>query len=176
MVFDSNILKIEKEIVNYLIKSPLFLGQEPKKVLIIALFITRKRLTQRILKHLTGYYAEKPFSSGSISMELNALVEQNIIRKAQTSSSGEITYEIESMEAVLMNSNLQTLKELTTVFGDKLKIIKKGMEEERKEIKFIHGFWAVYRIVSLFYNTIDFSNKIIEILEDELNARENKSS
>lgn len=172
--FDTNIKRTEKEIVNFMMKSPLFLGQDPKRILILAIFITRKRLTQRKLRELTSYHHKKPYSSGTISTIINKLIEQGTIRKAEISSTGEITYEMDSVEEGLLNCNIQSLKDMTVIYEEKLREIKNSMENEKKKLHSLHGFNELYKIVSLFYNTIDFSKKMIDILDKELNALKNE--
>ena len=106
---DPDLQKIEDEVIEFLMTSPLFMGEKPIFLTIKSYFITRESLTQKELKKLTGY------SSGAISQELNRLVEKGMIEVSKISSSGEKTYQMKSIVISFLNYYLNYFKEIITL-------------------------------------------------------------
>ena len=73
--FEGRLGEIEWEIVDFLVQSPLFVGQSEYMPVIKSYFITRRDLTQKDIKELTGY------STGVISQALNELVKMGFVEK-----------------------------------------------------------------------------------------------
>jgi DNA-binding transcriptional regulator GbsR (MarR family) len=158
--FDPEIKKIEDKIIQFLIKSPLFIGQKPTFSTIQAYFITRKDLNQKALKKLTG------FSSGAISQELKELVNIRLIEKATKSSSGEISYSMKSVELAFLISYINSMKE-STKWEDIYQKIKLELEGEREELKGLNGYDIIYQWINNFLNLMAFSKIVLKILEEE---------
>ena len=96
-IFSTDLLKIEKEIIEFLSSSPLLFTKDPFVNQIRALFFTRKDLTQKQLQKLTQ------LSSGKISQVLKTLRRWRIIEKTSVSSTGEYTYSMPSVERSCRN-------------------------------------------------------------------------
>ncbi len=158
----ADVKRIEQEIVNFLVESPIFIGRIPKSIVIKAYFVTRKSLTQKTLKKLTGY------SSGTISQELRNMIKQGIIEKSQVSSSGEITYTMNSIRLGLINSNINTINETAIYMENILLGIKSELEKQKKELEELRGFQEIYKIVNLFLYSVGFSKSLLGLLEEEL--------
>jgi DNA-binding transcriptional regulator GbsR (MarR family) len=87
MQFDSEIKKIEDEFIDFIVSSPLFIGEKLIFSTIKAYFMTRENLTQEELKELSG------FSSGAISQELKKLLKRGLIEISNISNTGKMTSE-----------------------------------------------------------------------------------
>ena len=67
ILFDPEVYNVEDDIINQLLASPMFSTRDPMFIRILGYFMTRKYLTQKTLKRITG------LSSGKISEEVNQL-------------------------------------------------------------------------------------------------------
>jgi len=159
--FDEEIETMEKEIVDFLLnKSYLFTGQKSTFMMIKAYFLTRKHLTQEMIKNLTG------LSRGTISQELNRLVREGIIHKSDVSSTGEITYTLDSVEFAFVHAFYNAQKEIVE-FGKKLTELKHDIQERKENLKDLKGFDKINQVVNLLTVSVPFSLKLYNMLEKE---------
>jgi DNA-binding transcriptional regulator GbsR (MarR family) len=159
--FDPEILKIEKEILEFLQSFPLFALQKSINSTIIAYFITRKNLTQEVIHQLTG------FSKGIISQELKKLLKMEFIEKIKVSSKGEITYSMQSATKAFLKNFLNSQKEIFDFYNE-FDDLKKEMDREKDEIENLYGYHDVYDLILLFTASLPLVVKVIEVLGKEL--------
>jgi DNA-binding transcriptional regulator GbsR (MarR family) len=159
--FDEEIEELEQEIVNFLLnKSYFFTGQKSAFVIIKSYFITRKHLTQEMLHNLTG------LSRGTISQELNKFLEDGLIRKSHISSTGEITYTLDSVEFAFVHAFYNAQKEIVE-FGRELTKLKEEIEKNKESVKDSKGFNQISQIVNLLTLSVPFSLELYKMLEEE---------
>ncbi|MFX1295175.1 MAG: hypothetical protein ACFFD2_10035, partial [Promethearchaeota archaeon] len=91
-----NIEYIEKNIIEFVMKMPLFLIGNPTYTQILGYFITRKQLTQKKIKELTN------LSTGQISQGLSYLLEQNYIEFRKIKGERQIIYTMDSIQYSLL--------------------------------------------------------------------------
>ncbi|MBY8985540.1 MAG: hypothetical protein KGD65_10750 [Candidatus Lokiarchaeota archaeon] len=163
---DPEIIKIEKDIVEFLQSFPLFALQKSINSTIIAYFITRKNLTQETIHQLTG------FSRGIISQELKKLIEMGFIEKIKISSKGEITYSMQSATKAFLKNFLNSQKEIFDFYNE-IDDLKTEMDAEKERIEKLYGYNDIYELVSLFTASLPLTVKVIEVLEKELVNMEN---
>lgn len=169
MQFDPEIKKFEKQIIEFLTKTPIFLGQKSKTLTIKAYFMTRKVLSQKKLKELTG------FSSGTISQEVKRLTKNRIIEKTKISRTGEIIYSMKSVVTAFLNSDIDTIKKDINLMEDDLYAFKSELENDKHELKSVKGFNKINQMISLFLYSISFYKFIEKLFEEEHNAFLNSS-
>ena len=169
-IFDTEIEKLEKEIVDFLLNnSYFFTGQKTPFAIIKAYFLTRRDLTQEMIKKLTG------LSRGTISQELKKLIDAEIIRKSKVSSTGEITYTLDSVEFAFVHAFYNAQKDLVD-FDEKLAELKADIEKNLNVINDLNGFDEINQIVNLFSLSMPFTLGLYKMLEEELRELKNKRS
>ena len=89
---DSRLVDIEEEIIALLTETTGFTVKNEQYTRILSYFITRKQLTQKEVKELTGY------STGYISQALNYLVENDLIQKVKIKGIRKPFYVVESIK------------------------------------------------------------------------------
>ena len=77
IIFDPEVYILEDDIHNQLSTSRMFSTRDPLFIKLLGLFMTRKYLTQKTLKRITG------LSAGKISQEVHHLLEDGLIEKAE---------------------------------------------------------------------------------------------
>ncbi len=165
--FDPEIVQIEKEIMNFLIKSRLLVKLKPLFIKILSFFITRKSLTQNDLKKLTG------LSTGTISQEINKMLENEIIEVTKTSESGQITYSMNSVAISFMNFNKIIINDILK-WQDELNRVKSELEKNEKEFQNIRGFKRIYYFVNIILPIIPVYKESLEIINRLIKAYKNK--
>jgi len=164
--FDEEMIKIEDEIIQFLIDFPLFIGQKSIFLTIQAYFITRGNLTQSELKELTG------LSSGAISQELRKLIDFGLIEITKTTSTGKKIYSMKSVTSALLTMYVESLKDASK-WEKELQEIKLKLEENKEELKLLNGYDIIYRWVNLFLQAMPLTKLIINLMEEEKAALEN---
>ncbi|MFX1450338.1 MAG: hypothetical protein ACFFCM_05825 [Promethearchaeota archaeon] len=154
-LFSINILKIEREMAEFLSNSPLLYTKDPFLNQIRALFYTRKDLTQRELQKLTQ------LSTGKISQVLKTLRKWDLIEKTSVSSTGEYTYSMNSIERANKNYFNKIIEEMTQN-KKPLEEIKEILENERKKLKNLRGYDKLSYLVPLFLQAIKINIEIME--------------
>ncbi len=165
--FDSDIKGIEDGIVQFLIDSPLFLGQNSIFSTIKAYFITRKTLTQTMLKELTG------FSAGKISQELKKLISLHIIQKVGKNENGEFLYSMESVELAFIAAFLHSYDEVLE-WEEVFQKIKLELDAERDELEQLNGYKTIYRLIDMILNSIVIYQQLLQLFKEEKAALEKK--
>jgi len=163
--FDSDIKGIEDGIVQFLVNSPLFLGQNSIFSTIKAYFITRKTLTQTMLKELTG------FSAGIISQELKKLINMHIIQKIGKGDSGQILYSMESVELAFIAAFLHLYDDVLE-WEDVFQKIKLEMDAEKDVLEQLNGYKTIYRWIDMILNSIVIYQQLLQLFKEEKAALE----
>ena len=154
-LFSKNLLKIEREIVEFLSNSPLLFTKDPFLNQIRALFYTRRDLTQRELQKLTQ------LSTGKISQVLKTLRKWGLIEKTSVSSTGEYTYSMNSIERATKNYFNKITDEMTQN-KKPLEEVKEILESERENLKNLRGYDKLSYLVPLFLQAIKVNIEIME--------------
>jgi len=165
--FDPEIVQIEEQISDFLIKSRLLVKLRPIFIEILSFFITRKSLTQKDLKELTG------LSAGTISQEINKMHENEIIEITETSKSGQITYSMNSVAISFMNFNRIIINDILK-WQNELNRIKSELEKNEKEFQNFRGFKGIYDFVNFILPIIPAYKESLEIINRLIKAQKNK--
>jgi len=156
--YDLNVRKIEKEIVDYLIQSPLYSTRNEITSRILIYIILRKEITQNILKDLTGY------SSGKISQELNNLVDSGMIIRKKIDGIRKKVYTFESVEKI----STTRVKNIITVmlkWENELGKMKNEMENKRSKLETMNGYKNIMNVIDFYLPAIKIYEKFAESLE-----------
>jgi len=142
------------------VNSPLFVGQSEYMPTIKSYFITRRDLTQKGIKELTGY------STGVISQALNELLEMGFIEKSHVSKMGKITYSMRSVVLSFINFYLDGFKEYDG-WKEEIEEMMAGLENNKERLRGLRGFDVIYKYVSLFLSSFAIIQPIMEIIKDQ---------
>lgn len=134
--FDPVIEKIESEVIDYFVHSILGEGRSEITSTILFYFVTRKDLTQKKLQKLTG------FSAGKISQEVNDFVKMNLITISDKSSTGEITYSMESIESEIFNRGINIIKS-NLIWEERFLEILEELNKNQESLKKLNGYEKV---------------------------------
>jgi DNA-binding transcriptional regulator GbsR (MarR family) len=165
--FEGKLGEIEKDIVEFLVNSPLFVGQSEYMPTIKSYFITRRDLTQKDMKDLTGY------STGVISQALRELVEIGFIEKANVSKMGKITYSMSSIVTSFLNFYLDGFKQYDA-WKEELEEIMADLEKKKEKLKELRGFDVVYKYMNLFLGTFAIIQPIVDMIKNQKIELEHK--
>ena len=158
--FDEEVYLIESDIINQLLASPMFSTRDPMFIRILGYFMTRKYLTQKTLKRITG------LSSGKISEEVNQLLKDKLIYKAEISPKGKITYGADSL--IILRFSRYILNRMTKWVKD-LENIKLDLENDSSELENLDGFAQIYKIYDYILGVISkysgYAKKIDNLIE-----------
>ena len=168
-LFDPEIKEIEDEIVKFLSTSPLFVGHNLLLKKVRAYFATRRALTQSQLQELTGY------SSGAISQALKELVNTGYILKSRTSSTGEITYSMESVILAYLTAHLDAIK-ISMKMGEDIEMMKADLENNSSELRVLNGYDVLCKWVGIFLDVIaePTQQELVNRLENQKITLENR--
>ncbi|TFG01613.1 MAG: hypothetical protein EU539_13865 [Promethearchaeota archaeon] len=158
--FSPEIRDMEREVIEKLLGSQLLIGEKRSTALIISYFITRKNLTQTKLRELTD------LSLGTVSQEINYLLERNIIKEIGRSK-GENIYSMDSVTNGFIRSYLYSVKYYLK-YKENFKDMKQDLEKNMEQLKDQEGFETIYRLVHLFIMMFPVVEKVIETLNNEL--------
>lgn len=157
--FDEEIVEIEKEIINFLITCKLLVKLKPIFIKILSFFITRKTLTQNDLQELTG------LSAGTISQEINKMLENEIIEVMKISESGQITYSMNSVPNAFMKFNINMINSILE-WENKLDRIKNELEKNKKEFKKFKSFKGIYEFINVILPLMPLYKDSLEIIDN----------
>lgn len=156
--FDPEVYLIEDEILNQFAASPMFFSRNPLFIRILGYFITRKYLTQKTLKEITG------LSTGKISEEVNALLENGLIGKKKVSSKGKITYSADSAGTTLLKFTKSVIERMAEWEKD-LESMKLELESNKSELENLEGYAQIYKMNEYFLNMISNYKKCIDMID-----------
>ena len=156
--YDRNVRKIEKEIVDYLIQSPLYSTRNEITSRILLYIIFRKEITQNVLKNLTGY------SSGKISEELNNLVDSGMIIRKKIPGIRKKVYTFESVEQISTTRVKNIITALLKWEGE-LDKMKNEMETNRSKLEKMNGYSNILNVIDFYLPAIKLYEKFADSLE-----------
>jgi len=156
--FNSDITQIEKDLVEFLTKSQFFIGEKNSTAEIISFFIARKELTQNKLKELTG------LSKGTISQELNDLLNRNIIEEKEGIDTKIKRYSMNSIMDGFINSYLSAVKDYLK-YKKKFSQIKLKLEQEREILQNFEEYDMIYKVINIFLDSLPITERIVEMLK-----------
>ncbi|MFW9999543.1 MAG: hypothetical protein ACFE88_05450 [Candidatus Hermodarchaeota archaeon] len=162
-IFDSEIKKIESEVINKLLNYIIFSirGEITSKILFY--FITRKDLTQSKIQDLTG------FSAGKISQELNNFLEFNLIKISKNSKPW--VYSMESVVAETFSRAINLLK-TNVKWEAKFLEMKKDLEDNKEKLQKLNGYNEVKDFIELNLMRFAGYKAIIKLWEELKNKYE----
>ena len=160
--FDQEIVQIEQDLLDFLIDGMVNIsGRDPILSTVMAIFYTRKELTQKELQILTKY------SAGTISKTVRQLIDMKTITKDIIPGTHKHIYKMEKLPygspSYIMNAG-QMMSGMT----DELKNMKETLDKYKEEMKDLEGFGKVYSIVSQINMVLTTVPKFMKILEKEL--------
>jgi DNA-binding transcriptional regulator GbsR (MarR family) len=165
IIFDPEVFEIEDEIINHLLTSPMFESREPFFIRIFGLFLTRKYLTQKTIRRVTG------LSVGKVSEEVNHLLEMGLIEKGKVSEKGKITYVASSAALMFLKFTKFALTNLME-WENELLDIKAHLDSNKDTLMHMKGYEKIRSINAFFLELIsaykkqyDKVNKTIQSFE-----------
>lgn len=166
--FHADIKKIEKEVIDYLVNFPLFMGQKSSTLTVQSYFFTRAKLTQSKLQELTG------LSAGTISQALHELIERKLIKKSiKPSSKGEYLYSMESVGLSFLISMINMVKD-STKWVENLQKIENDLKKNENQYKDLHGYDKILYWTKYYLKAFDFLENFLLTLEKERKKWEKK--
>lgn len=165
--FDPEIVEIEKEIINFFIKSRLLAKLKPLFIKILSFFITRKTLTQNDLQKLTG------LSAGTISQEINKMLENEIIEVIKISESGQIIYSMNSVPNAFMKFNKSVINNILK-WENELNSIKYELDKNKKEFENFKGFKEMFDLINVIQPIMPLYKDSLEIINNLMESQGNK--
>lgn len=163
--FDPEIKIIEDDLVEFFTYTPMFFGKQELFSEVFAYFITRKKLSQKNLRKLTG------LSAGKISQEINNLLELGIIRIVEKSEKGKLMYQMDSVSHSFLKISYNILSEYI-IWKDKLGKIHSELENNKEKFKKLNGFNEIYCSVNLFLKIIPIYENLFYAIEKIKNKME----
>ncbi|TFG21817.1 MAG: MarR family transcriptional regulator [Promethearchaeota archaeon] len=163
--FDPEIKIIEDDLVEFFTYTPMFFGKQELFSEVFAYFITRKKLSQKNLRKLTG------LSAGKISQEINNLLELGIIRIVEKSEKGELIYQMDSVSLSFLKISYNILSEYI-VWKNKLGKIHSELESNKEQLKKLNGFNEIYHSVNLFLKITPIYENLYYAIEKIKNKME----
>jgi len=160
--FDPEIIQIERDLLDFLIDGMVNVsGRDPILSTVMAIFYTRKELTQQELQVLTKY------SAGTISKTVRQLIDMKTITKDIIPGTHKHIYKMEKLPygsaSYIMNAG-----NMIVGMTDDLKDMKDILDKHKEDMKEIEGYEKVYSIVSQLNGVLTRVPKFMKILEVEL--------
>lgn len=156
--YDRNVRKIEKEIVDHLILSPLYSTRNEITSRILLYIIFRKEITQNVLKNLTGY------SSGKISEELNNLVDSGMIIRKKIPGIRKKVYTFESVEQI-STARVKNIITALLKWEGELDKMKNEMETNRSKLEKMNGYSNILNVLDFYLPAIKLYEKFADSLK-----------
>lgn len=159
---DKDVAKFEKELIEFMIRSPLFFDQNQIFSMIKSYFVTRKYLDQASLRKITG------LSAGKVSQELHNLIEMGLIEENKIENSRKIIYSMESIQKSFLASAINAVKEIAE-WQSNLRKIKEELDRDKEELQKLRGYSDIYKIVNLFSISLPLNEKMLQKLQEYYN-------
>ena len=163
--FDPEVYQLEDELLNYLIQSPIFMSKETYFMRIFGLFITRKILTQEIIREVTG------LSAGKVSEEVNQLLDMGLIEIHDISDRGKITYISNSAGATLLKYTKHIISQLIE-WSPVLKEKQKELKDRKQELESLNGYDEICNLYGFFIDLITKYEKYLGIINHGIKSLE----
>lgn len=156
--YSENVSKIEKEIVEYLVNSPIYSTRNKITSRILIYIILRKEITQNLLKNLTGY------SSGKISQELNNLVDSGMIVKKKIPGVRKKVYTFHSVEQI-STARIKNIISTMVKWQKELDKMKNELIAKRDKLETMNGYENILNVIAFYLPAIKVYEKFAESLE-----------
>ena len=160
--FDPEIRQIEQEIVEFFAeKTPEYTGRHPIVARVMAYFYTRRNLTQRDLRHLTG------FSAGTISKSVRQLVDMNVINKEIIRGTHTHIYKMEKLPFSSARFFLRT-EELLGELEKEIRAMKATLDTHAEEMQVLKGYQRIYTMITQLLGLMSSVPMFVAFIEEEL--------
>ncbi|QEE18080.1 hypothetical protein DSAG12_03918 [Promethearchaeum syntrophicum] len=160
--FDQKIVQIERDLLDFLIDGMVNVsGRNPIIATTMAIFYTRKELTQQDLQILTQY------SAGTISKTVRQLIDMKIITKEIIPGTHKHIYKMEKLPYGSPSYIMNTGQMMSGMTSD-IKSLKETLDKYKEKMKEIKGFTKVYSIIAQLNRILTSVPQFMKILEDEL--------
>ena len=153
--FDPELIEIEEKIIQYLIDSTLFYSTSATFRRILGLFITRKTLTQEMIKKLTG------LSAGKVSQELNNLCEKGFITGTQENKTSPIIYTMDSVDIAFVNDAIRVLNTALD-WEPRLNQINEDLQKNRNKLEKLNGYEDITRFLNFMMPLMAYTKGAME--------------
>lgn len=161
--FDSEVYQIEDDIINHFVSSQMFSDRDPFFVKIFALFITRKYITQKTLKKVTG------LSAGKVSEEVNHLLNMGLIEKGEITKKGKITYVASSVGLMYLRFSRHSLTNLIDWEKEFLEM-KTELNTKKSALERLEGYKRIKELNAFFLEIISNYKKTLENLDKAIQS------
>jgi len=149
---DRLLREIEEEVVQNIIDSSLFYSSSPIFRTILGYFITRKTLTQEILKELTA------LSAGKISQELNKLHKMGFLERSRKSTTEPYFYSMESIDIAFINDAINVLN--TSLEWETILIqIYQDLENNENKMNDLNGYIEVVKFLKFLMPLMAYTKR-----------------
>jgi len=168
---DPVLREIEEEVVQNLVDSTLFYSSSPIFRTILGYFITRKTLTQEILKELTG------LSAGKISQELNKLHKMGFLERSRKLMTEQYFYSMESIDIAFINDAIIVLN-TSLEWEPRLILISQELENNIEKMNNLNGYKEIVKFLKFVMPLMAYSKgqkKEMKELRDEFKKKALKS-
>lgn len=156
--YNQDVRKIEKDIVENLVASPIYSTRNEITTRILLHILLRREISQNLLKELTGY------SSGKISQELNNLVDSGMITRKKIPGIRKKFYTFESVEQISITRIKNIISTMAKWKGELAKI-RDEMIRNRSKLETMNGYHNILKILDFYIPTIKIYEKFVESLE-----------
>lgn len=161
--FDPEIFLIEDEILNLIESTPLFAGRDPYFIKILGLFMTRKHLTQKTLRKITG------LSAGKISEEVNQFLEMGLIEKKKISEKGKLIYTAKSAGLILLKFSKSILARMIK-WEEELVELREELGKNKKNLENEKGYHRLVELYDYFIDAVKQYKKSFKAIDDEIKS------
>jgi DNA-binding HxlR family transcriptional regulator len=155
--------EIEEEVVQNLVDSTLFYSSSPIFRTILGYFLTRKTLTQEILKELTG------LSAGKISQELNKLHKMGFLERTRKSMTEPYFYSMESIDIAFINDAINVLN-TSLEWEARLIQIYHDLDNNEDKMNYLNGYREIVKflkfVMPLMAYTKGQKKEMLELREE----------
>ena len=151
--FNDEIKVIEDDVIDFFTYTPMFFGKTELFSKTFAYFITRKTLTQKKIRELTG------LSAGKVSQEISTLLNYGIIEILKKSNTGQITYQMKSVISAFLKISSNILSEYMK-WKYKIERLKSELEEQREELKMFNGYQEILKFANYFTEVLPIYEKL----------------
>jgi len=153
-----NVRKIEEEVVDFLLNSPIYSTRNEITSKILIYIILRKEITQNLLKNLTGY------SSGKISQELNNLVGSGMIIRKKIPGVRKKLYTFKSVEQI-STARIKNIIKTMVKWQDDFDEMREEMITKRSKLESMNGYDNILKVIDFYIPAIKVYEKFAESLE-----------
>jgi len=166
--FDSAIKQVEDEIIDHFLYNSAYSTMEELTMLVYVYFFTRKVLTQKKLRYLTG------LSLGKISQIIKFLTELQIIEDLDkielksiipTDKMRQKIYSMNSIQRSFFRSSLNSGKKILQS-QNKFEVLKNELVENKLEFETLNGYRRILGVLDNYLKLFSIFNKVEHLFKD----------